>query len=858
MKRVLFALAVAASMATGTFAQASLERLRRQFKEPGKEYTQAPFWFWNANITEQGLLEQIEWMTQKGVHGFVIHPRMGLSREVGYLTPRYLSLVRFAVEEAARRGMRVYLYDEAMYPSGSAHGKVVAANPAFASQGLRMRSFEWRGPGRSSVKLDLEKSESFVSAVLLRKQGGAHEPGGQLLRLSGGQLEADVPAGEHTLFVFSQIPSGGVIRGVHDDEEDNLPGAPPSADLLNPEATASFIQFTHDVYRRELSQHFGKTVRGIFTDEPTILGRRSRRGLRPWTTGFLEQLNRLAGYDFEPWLPFLWVEATGKLEETIRADFERSIEAAMNQSYYRPLYEWCTRAGIALTGHPEGGGDMGPQVYFHEPGQDVVWRWVLPGKTALEGEQSLAGKSASSMGLHLNRPVVINECFGAFGWELTMREMKWLSDWLFVRGANLIMPHAFYYSVEGPRRFERPPDVGLNNLWKDHYGAFSAYTDRLSWLMREGRPVADVAILSAAKQVPWRAARSLFENQIDFYYLDESVMAQAVVRRGRLELGQASYRVVLLDGLHAISTGLFERMLQWMKAGVQVVAYRTQLDPHPLRPGLDRARQLISEVSRHPKFLAVEDLSALLTFLRRTAGADLQADPAAPDLRFTHRVKDNIHFYLLTNEGEATLRTSVQFRQSVMPEFWDAETGGTTEVPVSFERGWVKAGIELPPMNSIIAVFDPSRRALRTQRGAPPAIAPTTIRLPDDGWRLSVPMKTIESARWGDWRELDKELETFSGTGAYEREIELPAEILKSGKRIWLDCGEVREWVNITVNGQDAGTRLWPPYRVEVTKWLQPGRNRVRLQVTNTYSNQLTKKQLPSGLFGPVEWRVSP
>ncbi len=34
-------------------------------------------------------------------------------------------MVKFAVEEDERRGMIVYLYDEGMYPSGSAHGEVV-------------------------------------------------------------------------------------------------------------------------------------------------------------------------------------------------------------------------------------------------------------------------------------------------------------------------------------------------------------------------------------------------------------------------------------------------------------------------------------------------------------------------------------------------------------------------------------------------------------------------------------------------------------------------------------------------------------------------------------------------------------
>ena len=47
-----------------------------------------------------------------------------------------------------------------------------------------------------------------------------------------------------------------------------------------------------------------------------------------------------------------------------------------------------------------------------------------------------------------------------------MDEMKWYTDWLFVRGANLLCPHAFFYSLRDGRSNERPPDVGVNNLWR--------------------------------------------------------------------------------------------------------------------------------------------------------------------------------------------------------------------------------------------------------------------------------------------------------------------------------------------------------------------------------------------------------
>src|SRR5690606_39934544 len=62
---------------------------------------------------------------------------------------------------------------------------------------------------------------------------------------------------------------------------------------------------------------------------------------------------------------------------------------------------------------------------------------------------------------------------GAYGHELTWDEMTWLAHWCFIRGVNWLFPHAFYYSVRGPRRDERPPDVGPHAAWWDRYGEYA-------------------------------------------------------------------------------------------------------------------------------------------------------------------------------------------------------------------------------------------------------------------------------------------------------------------------------------------------------------------------------------------------
>ena len=97
-------------------------------------------------------MRQIADFEAHGVYGFVIHPRIGLPRDIGWLSPRMIHSMHVAVDEAKRSKMYVILYDEGMYPSGSAAGQVVARNPDHAARGL--------------AKIDLQPGEKLSSGPI--------------------------------------------------------------------------------------------------------------------------------------------------------------------------------------------------------------------------------------------------------------------------------------------------------------------------------------------------------------------------------------------------------------------------------------------------------------------------------------------------------------------------------------------------------------------------------------------------------------------------------------------------------------------------------------------------------------------
>ncbi len=86
----------------------------------------------------------------------------------------------------------------------------------------------------------------------------------------------------------------------------------------------------------------------------------------------------------------------------------------------------------------------------------------------------------------------------------------------------------------------------------------------------------------------------------------------------------------------------------------------------------------------------------------------------------------------------------------------------------------------------------------------------------------------------------------FSGTAAYEKEIKIGAERLNSGRELWLDLGAVKNFAEVSLNGQNLAVLWKPPFRVNVTTAAKPGVNTLVVKVTNLWPNRLIgDEQLP-------------
>ena len=766
--------------------------LRQEFLTPSDEFTPIPFWFWNDELSESEITRQIDDFQEKGVMGFVIHPRKGMPETIPYLSDRYMHYVEHAVKEAQKRNMRVVLYDEAMYPSGSAHGLVVKENPAYATRALRMEE--------GTTIPQLESGETLLAVVTAKQNEDGTLQAKTLQEIPVTGCETGL---QDSAFFLIEGFSHGTIRGMHIGEDDLEEDAPPSGDLLNPEAMAAFIRITYERYYEVLKPYFGNTVIAMFTDEPCVTGRCARPGIKAWTIGYAEDWKSAGGSIKD--LPLLWKETSDDSHEKVRRLHKETVNKRLSESYYRQISEWCESHNIALAGHPAGSDDIGVLKYFHIPGQDVVWRWVAPeNETRIEGVHSTLGKCSADAARHYGRRRNSNECMGCCGpkisnWGFTANDMKWYLDWLFVRGVNLLYPHAFFYSINGEDRFgERPPDVGPNNLFWPHYRQFADYIKRMSWLNTDSYNTTPIAILGEEAHLPWEPAKELFCNQIEFNYLEDNLLIgeRCKIQDGAIWIEKQSYRVIIADSeVLACKSKIQEKLQAFISQGGKVIYWNRD--------------DILAELP--------EDCKEI----------QLTSACSSGDIRISHVVKHNTDFYLVVNEGEEIFAGIAEIPYTALVggpadyqvERWDAWKGTQEPIQAVMDKDVLHVPMTLARRESVVLYI------------------------------AKCPFVDIsDKFQLGSWTE-QKEMETFSGTVKYKTTLQCES----VWKRMILDLGEVHEIATVKVNDKMIGTKMWAPYQFDIGDVLQVGENTIEIDVSNTPANKLEKAKLVSGLLGPVK-----
>jgi len=556
-----------------------------KFKHPEKRYYPNVFWFWNGKMSKKTMKKQLREMRKRGIMQPIIVPLEGLTIE--YLSNEWFEKVRCACKMAKELGMTLLLYDEFNWPSGYAGGKLLKANPRYRAKCFAMSEMEVQGPVHYSTSVP----RGFSQAVVMGKVNP--DLLGNLIDLTdqvkNNEISYDVPPGRWKLMFF------GIKMGNYQPPFSNSY----YGDLLNPKGVKKFISLTHERYYERMPEYFGSVIKGFFTDEPGLYFNVwwFNPASIPWTPNLFDTFRKRKGYDLRRYLPALWYGLSDK-DKTIkvRVDFFDVIATLYQNSYFKALHDWCAAHNISFMGHILSEEDLRFIVrleadyfkamrYVETPGVDDISSW---------DKKSITPKLGSSVAHAFGRPTVFSETFALYGWGLTLELMKGVTDWQFVRGINRQLISAFFYSVEGKRRYRIPPSMYQNTFWP-YFHSYTDYTARLSYMLTHGRHIAPIAVLlpmvtaqstitaldlsevSKLQTLLENISNFLLENQYDFDYLDESLFDEVSVTRGshsfpRLRLGNENYSVLILPGNKVISQTTLKKIMEFKKAGGTVVA----------------------------------------------------------------------------------------------------------------------------------------------------------------------------------------------------------------------------------------------------------------------------------------------
>ena len=793
------------------------------FASPPDEFRPYPFWFWNGRMTAEEITWQLEQCRSQKIMAVLIHPRYALVTP--YLGEEYLAMVDHTCREAKRLGMKVWLYDEYNWPSGTVAGRIIRDFPEYRMRFLRYAYRQVDGPAK------LDRPEDLGDGQFLCVQAWDAE---RDRILTFDHDSPDLPDGRWAVAWFCLNEPDIYLSCVEGHAD--ATGLPGYVDLLKPEAVARFMELTHEVYYERLKEYFGDVIIGIFTDEVGVVYdfdygydfARSITTSLPWTP----ELQQDFGVE-----KLIHLVADGPQAEATRRDYWQRVADLYRRSYHEPIGRWCEEHGIAYTGHvvcEEFATHYQADLYsalrhMHVPGTDWCSRQADLDVPVFRTVKVAAGIAD----LHHRRHVVC-ENFAATGWGLTLADMKRITDYLYVMGTNLTCIHGFYYTLRGGRVHECPPSEFFQSPWWRYMHRYSDYTARLGAMLSAGRRVCEVGLIVPTRAL-WAAnnrtqfepesffqrhqrafdalTRRLVEIGLDCEYVFDTAIEDGMIGSDGLAWGDLRLATLILPQIDAIDPALWKRLEAFVKSGGTVVT----VGQLPTVEGIDSAvvadvlgqpigdhETVLKEVFDHTRVKMLDD--DRIAFARRTLN------------------DGRVLCFAFEIAGRSREDCTIVFSGRYGVQRIDLDSGQFHEVHHQTTDGETHLVASFDAFGSAMFVLTPVSGA-SSHRPAKPAPA-RRISLPDR-WQLALEQENVLKIchptvmPLPDGRHFDVHIRVHCD-GPIER-----ARLLLEG-----DC-----YPRVRVNTVDLADRIAPcrvfdsdQFAVDITSQLRPGENRLWLQ----------------------------
>jgi len=866
-----------------------------------------PF-FWQHGETEAVLREYMGAIQDCGIGAVCVEARP----HPDFVGPKWWADMDVILDEARRRGMKVWILDDAHFPTGQAAGALQSAAPELCKQYLMTECVDVCGPLPEATLDVVDMARTIPSpfdapafppspvpprvfaddallAVVASRLVDGNRVDDTLLDLTAcvvdGRLRWDVPEGMWRIFVLYNTRNGG--------------GRTDYINMLDEASCRVQIDAVYEPHYARYRADFGTTIAGFFSDEPAVgntqgfgfdesIGR--KRMPLSWNKDMPGLMAARLGADYLRLLPALWTDAGDRaLTARVRYAYMDSATTLIGKNFSGQIGAWCAARGVQYIGHIIEDNNQhsrlgSSQGHFframqgqHMAGIDNIGNQVLPGgenhsrltRITPPGDGEFyhfaLGKLGSSHA-HidpLKQGRAMCEIYGAYGWNTGVRQMKSMTDHFLVRGINRFVPHAF-----SPKAFpdpDCPPHFyahGHNPLYR-HFGKLMRYVNRMCHLFSDGLHVAPVALLYHG-EAEWtgehmflqRPARQLLEHQLDFDIVPADVFSDPARYDadldGGLRVNGETYRAFVVPYAEFITRAVAEFAARASTAGFPVIFVDGLPDGICDAPAAEGAT-LVAELGS----CQVVRLQDLARTLRDNGVFDVLVEPAFPRLRYYRYVKDGKDAFMVSNEDPAQTFSGHVVLPVLSPiTAYDALENRLRAVNTLTTAHGTTVALDLAPHQSVVLIAD----AFEDVQPAHLPVARARHELTGE-WTLSI-ATAKEYPAFHDARTLSELHDVgriwpdFSGFMRYETRFTLPDPVPAS---VFLILEEAFEGVEVWVNGVYAGMNVCPPYITDLTGLLcKAGDNDLRIEVANTLYRHVRSLSNEPDFFGPRGVVVEP
>ena len=881
-----------------------MEKLTKLLKHQENNYI-FPF-LWMHGETEEVIKEYINQIYASGIRAVCVEPRP----HPDFVGEKWWSDLQIVLEAAQEKNMKVWLFDDAHFPTGYANGAIIKHYPELRKKFLKINQLDYHGPqkdagiivrhaggDRNSIlsvgtdettfKNGMKQSADKIVGIIAAKIKDYETVDTDSLvditdHLENGVVYWDIPEGNWRIFILVETFSGG---------ESSTEGY---LNPVDPDATQVLIDTVYQPHFEKFSKYFGSTIAGFFTDEPrfgnikgpnAIIGKTEM--VLPWHASILTLLESDIGETAKKLLPLLLTDGTKK-QHKIRHAYMNIISKLYAENFTDKLASWCMDHGVEYVGHliednnAHGRLGYGAGHFFRAlsgqsmSGIDVVLHQLLPGmdegyfktftSTGWDGEFFHYGlaKLGASLG-HLDRNKkgrTMCEIYGAYGWSEGLNLMKWMTDHMLVRGVNHFVPHSFDMAPFPDA--DCPPHFYAHGMNPQHryLHLLMNYTNRVSELLSDGQHVATSLILYHA-EAEWsgeamlfqKPAKVLTQNQIDFDIVSVDLLEHANVIDNRILLNREKFFNLVIPYAERLPLAFFKKAAQLIRSGAKLIF----INSLPIGSSEDvsvKEYMNVLEVSEQVKVLPLEELAS---YMRAEGDYEILLQEEAAGLRYyQYRHQDNTVYMFFNESPDSVIKNKVTINTSGYLYKYDPWENKCCSLSGTIQN---HIPLSLAPQEAVIYIvsdcqLDIEPAPARKETGAMELTGP---------WQVSL-ATAKEYPIFNNSFQLEELINianpslypSFSGTVRYQKEFY----VNESATNYLLDLGDVYEIAEVFINGCSAGVKVSKPYSYDISAFLHEGSNTLTVEVTNTlgtsqkdFLSQYRTLQ-PTGLLGSVNLKT--